>query len=96
MEELPRISPEKLKALLHNCVDEFAEKMIDNVNAAQWGRLVADSEEGARQLIHEFGRAAYEAALQQKIDAAEASFSPSGGSGDRCGDEATRPEAPAE
>ena len=96
MEELPRISPAKLKSFLHNRVDEFAEQMIDQVNSAAWGQLIADSEEGARRLIHEFGRAAYEAALQQKIDAAEASFSPSGGNGDRCGDQATRPEAAAE
>jgi hypothetical protein len=77
-------------------VDEFAEKMVDTVNSAEWGRLIADSEEGARQLIDEFGRAAYEAALQQKIDAAEASFSPSGGDGGRCGHEAADPQAAAE
>ena len=96
MDELPRISPENLKTFLHNCVDEFAEKMIENVNSAAFGQLIAESEEGARQLIHEFGKAAYQAALQQKIDAAEASFPPSAGNGDRRGDETASQEAPAQ
>ena len=96
MEELPRISPEKLRVFLHGCVDEFAEKMIDNVNSAAWGQLIADSEEGARQLIDEFGRAVYEAALQQKIDAAEASFPPSGGNRHRRGQQTTGPQAAEE
>ena len=89
MEELPRISADQLKSFLHAHVDEFAERMVDAVNEAAPGRLIADSEELARELILEFGRSAYEALLQQKIDAAEASFPPSGGDGGGSGREAT-------
>ncbi len=89
MEELPRISADQLKNFLHAHVDEFAERMVDAVNEAAPGRLIADSEEPARELILEFGRSAYEALLQQKIDAAEASFSPSGGDRGGSGGEAT-------
>jgi len=56
MDALPRISPEQLKAFLHGHVDEFAEKMVEQVNAAASGRLIADTEKGVRKLIHEFGR----------------------------------------
>jgi hypothetical protein len=83
MDALPKISPDRLKALLHQQVDEFAEKLVDEANAAAAGRLIADSEEGVRRLIQAFGQSAYEALLQQKIDAAEASFPPSGGNDDR-------------
>lgn len=93
MEALPKISPEGLKTFLHNCVDQFAEKLVETVNSAESGRLIADSEEGARELITAFGRAAYEAALQERIDAAEASFPPSRGNSDRSSGPATGPEA---
>jgi hypothetical protein len=86
MHGLPKISAIKLKELLHSQVDEFAEKLVDSVNEAEPGRLIADSEEEVRKLIHEFGQAAYQAALQQKVDAAEAAFSPSGGNSDGRGD----------
>jgi hypothetical protein len=70
--------------------------VVDRVNAASPGRLIADSEEGVRELIDEFGRAAFEAVLQQKIDAAEASFPPSAGNRDRRGHEAAGAETVAE
>ena len=35
-----------------------------------------------QNLIHEFGQAAYQAALQQKVHAAEATFPPLGGNED--------------
>ena len=96
MEELPKISPEKLKTFLHSRVDEFAEELVETVNSAKFGRLIADSEEGARELIRAFGEAAFEAALQERIDAAEASFPPSGGNGDRSGGPAAGEEASAQ
>lgn len=81
--QLPNVSPDKLKAVLQGMLDEFVEKMTRSVNEARYGHLIDDSEEPVRQAGHEFLRAAFEAALQQKIDAAEASFSPSGDDSDR-------------
>jgi predicted translin family RNA/ssDNA-binding protein len=83
MEELPRISAEALKAMLHGKVDEIAEKVITAMNAAKPGRLIADSEEQVRDIMGELRRAVFETAVQQKVDAAEAAFSPSGESNDR-------------
>ena len=71
------ISATQLKALLHDKVDDIAERIVAAVNAAAPGRLIADSEERVRQAMAELTRAAYEAALQQKVNAAEAAFSPS-------------------
>ena len=79
MEELPPISAARLKALLHDKVDAFAEDLVRSINAAKPGRLIADSEEPVREAIHDWGRVAFEALVQEKIAAAEAAFPPSGG-----------------
>ena len=80
---VPNISAEKLKSTLLGLFEELSEKITQSVNDARLGHLIDDSEEPVRQAGHEFLRAAFEAALQQKIDAAEASFSPSGDDPDR-------------
>jgi ubiquitin len=77
MDEVPAISAAQLKAFLHEKVDDIAERIVSAVNAAAPGRLIADSEEPVRQAMAELTRAAYEAALQQKVNAAEAAFPPS-------------------
>jgi hypothetical protein len=78
MDELPKISAEALKVFLHGEVDEIAEKVIGAVNVAKPGRLITDSEEQVRDIMGELRRAVFETAVQQKVDAAEAAFSPSG------------------
>ena len=83
MDELPKISADALKAFLRGRVDEIAEKVIDAVNVAKPGRLIADSEEQVRDIMGELRRAVFETAVQQKVDAAEAAFSPSGEPKDR-------------
>lgn len=93
---LPNVSPEKLKTTLQGLVEELSEKIARSVNAARYGHLINDSEEPVRQAGHEFLRAAFEAALQQKIDAAEASFSPSEDDSDRSLHEAAGDQADAQ
>jgi isopentenyl diphosphate isomerase/L-lactate dehydrogenase-like FMN-dependent dehydrogenase len=83
MEAFPKISAEELKRFLHSKVDDVAEKIIDSMNAAGVGELIANTEEPVRKTLHDFGRAAFEAAVQQKLNAAEAAFPPSGGRDDR-------------
>lgn len=78
MDELPKISAEALKTLLHEKVDEVADRVIAAVNTAKPGRLIADSEEQVREIMGELRRAVFETAVQQKVDAAEAAFPPSG------------------
>ncbi len=96
MEELPWVSAEKLKAVLHGLVDEVAEEIMQTMNAARPGHLIDDTEERVRHVGREFIRAAFEAAVQQKIDAAEASFSPSRDDRDRSRDSGPRDEAAAQ
>ncbi len=80
MDALPKLSAEQihqLKRRMHEQVEQFADKLIESVEGAAVGRLIADSEEPVRKAIQEFGESAYQAALQQKVDAAEAAFPPS-------------------
>jgi hypothetical protein len=77
MDELPPVAPEKLRAFLHGQVDALADEIMATMNAAKPGRLIADTEERVRDVGKEFMRLAYEAAVQQKVIAAEAAFPPS-------------------
>ena len=63
------VSPEALKRDLHGMVDGLAEQIMGAVNGARKGQLINDSEEPVRVAGHEFIRAAFEAAIQQKIQA---------------------------
>lgn len=72
----------RLKAELQVELDRCLERVVGCVNAATPGRLLADSEEIARDALHEFSQMAYQKAVQRRIDAAEAAFSPSGERGD--------------
>lgn len=92
---LPNVSSEKLKSALQGLLEELSEKIVRSVNEARYGHLINDSEEPVRQAGHEFLRAAFQAALQQKIDAAEASFSPSENDSDRSCHEAAGDQAGA-
>jgi len=96
MDELPWVSPEKLKIQLRGMADELAEQIMQSLNAARVGHLIDDADEPVREVGREFVRAAFEAALQQKIDAAEASFSPSEVDESRSGDAATGDPAAAQ
>ncbi len=77
------VSVEQLRALLGDDFDRLLNQVAESVNRAAPGRLLADSEELSRVAIHEFGQAAFQAAVQQRVDAAEAAFSPSAGHSDR-------------
>ncbi len=79
MTPLPDVSQEKYLAEMRAELEEVLRKVVDAVNAAEAGRIIADSEEPVRELFGEFQRKAYQRALQMKGDAAEASFPPSAG-----------------
>jgi hypothetical protein len=83
MDASEKISPEALRAFLHARVDDLAQTLADAVNAARPGHLINDSEEIIRVAMDDLRRTAFEAAVQERINAAEAAFPPSGGSKDR-------------
>lgn len=74
---------EQLKADLRRQFEQCLEQIAAGVDSAVPGRLLADSEEIARKAIHEFGQAAYQAAVQQTVSTADAAFPPSTGCQDR-------------
>ena len=71
----------RLRASLEEDLQRCLEKVAKSVTEAADGRWIADSEEISRDALHEFAQLAYQKAVQQKIEAAEAAFSPSSGSG---------------
>jgi hypothetical protein len=68
------------QAFVSQMQDQFEQAMrqvASAVNAAADGQWIEGSEEEVCQVMAEFRQRTYEAALQMRADAAEASFSPS-------------------
>lgn len=74
---------EELLRRVRSQVDHYVCQVMATVNDARDGHLIDDSEGAANRLLNEMKRQVYEAALQTRIDASEASFSPSGRRGER-------------
>jgi hypothetical protein len=79
MEPLPPVSPDVLLESLRSRFEELCRGVANAVNQAPTGHVINASEEKVRDLFADFRRQAYQTALQLKIDAAEAAFSPSEG-----------------
>ena len=78
MDPLPPLSPETLIAALRNQFEQLCHDVTAAINRAPTGHVVNHSEEPVRDLLADFRQAVYQTALQLRIDAAEAAFSPSG------------------
>jgi hypothetical protein len=74
---LPKLDRAALRAKLLAEFERTVESVADAVDGAASGRLIRDSEESARVVLDQLRAAVYEAALQAKVDAAEAAFPPS-------------------
>src|SRR3954451_19671896 len=79
MDGLPKISRDQFIASMRGKFEEILGGVADAVNAAPDGQIINASEEKVRDLFADFRRGAFEAALQARIDAAEAAFPPSEG-----------------
>jgi hypothetical protein len=79
MDPLPALSADTLLQSLRSRFEELCRCVADAVNQAPTGHVLNASEEKVRDLFADFRRQAYQTALQLKIDAAEAAFSPSEG-----------------
>jgi hypothetical protein len=66
-----------LRAQLLEEFERTVEEVADAVDQAPAGRVIRDSEEPARVALDRFRARVYEAALQARVDAAEAAFPPS-------------------
>jgi len=78
MQESPRVSKENYVASMRTEMEDLLGEVMEAVNEAPGGRVIADSEEKVRQLMHVFRRRAYERAVQLRADSAESAFPPSG------------------
>jgi hypothetical protein len=83
MDEFPKVKLSSLFPDVRERVEQAVEKMMEAVNQTRPGELISGSEEAIRDIGHELIREIYEAALQKRITAAEAAFSPSTGRNDR-------------
>ena len=82
METSPRVPPQQFAESMKQEFEEFAKEVMEAVNDAPDGQWIAGSEERVRDLSAEMRRKVFERALQQRVDAAEAAFSPSAPSDD--------------
>jgi hypothetical protein len=77
MDGTPKLDRERYLQEMRAQVEAVLLKVADAVNNAAPGRVITDSEEPAREAFAQFREAAYSHAVQMRLDAAEAAFSPS-------------------
>jgi hypothetical protein len=88
MDPLPQASADELIARLRGEFEQLCRAVTDAVNQAAPGRVLTDSEEKVRDLLARFREQTYQAAVQLRLDAAQAASPPSDSPADR--------QAPAE
>jgi hypothetical protein len=72
----PKLSREAYVRAMRQRVEEVLAKVADAVNDAAPGKIINGSEEQVRDLFAKLRVEAFEQALQMRVDAAEAAFSP--------------------
>lgn len=82
METSPQVSPQQFAESMKQEFEEFAKEVMDAVNDAPDGEWIAGSEEKVRDLCAAMRAKIFERAMQKRVDAAEAAFSPSARSDD--------------
>ena len=77
MDALPKLDRVAYREQMRAEFERALSEVADAIDEAPKGRVIRDSEERARDALDRFRQAAYEKAMQLKISAAEAAFSPS-------------------
>jgi hypothetical protein len=83
MQPEPQLSRDEYIRQMRQEIEETLGQIADAVNEAPPGHVISASEEKVRDLFAGLRKRAYETALQMRVNAAEAAFSPSGGPADR-------------
>jgi Rod binding domain-containing protein len=73
----PTLSADALLEQLRGRFEQLCQEVAAAVNAAPAGQVINASEEKVRDLLADFRRATYQAAVQLRTDAAQAAFPPS-------------------
>jgi hypothetical protein len=80
---VPKVPPQQLVEALQSEFDAYAREVMEALNQAPDGAWIEGSEEQVRDLSADFRRRVFERAVQMRINAAEAAFSPSAEPDDR-------------
>lgn len=83
MDPHPQLSAHDLLDQLRGHFEKLCQDVADAVNAAPAGQVLNASEEKVRDLLAAFRQATYQAAVQLRLQAAQAAFPPSGAPHDR-------------
>jgi hypothetical protein len=83
MDLQPQLSSDDFRQQLQQRFEQLCQQIADAVNQAPPGQVISASEERVRDLVADFRQHAYQAALQARLDAAQAAFPPSGPPPDR-------------
>ena len=75
--KLPEINDRKLKELLEKDFEDCIAEVVEAIDTAKAGSIIDDSEEPVRIATGKLRQKIFEKALQMKVDAAQAAFSPS-------------------
>ena len=75
--KLPEIEIEKLKKLLKEDFDDCITEVVKAIDTAKIGSIIDDSEEPVRAATGKLRQKIFQKALQLKMNAADAAFSPS-------------------
>jgi hypothetical protein len=78
-----QVAPDKFVESLQQEMQQYLQSVMKAVNNAPDGDWIGGSEEQVRDLSADFRRQVFEKAVQLKVDAAEAAFSPSAQPDDR-------------
>ena len=74
---LPEIDDGKLKELLKKDFEDCIAEVVEAIDTAKAGSIIDESEEPVRIATGKLRQKIFEKALQMKMDAASAAFSPS-------------------
>jgi hypothetical protein len=77
MDPQPQLTPDDFRQQLQQRFDQLCQQIADAVNQAPPGQVINASEERVRDLFADFREHAYQAALQARLDAAQAASPPS-------------------
>ena len=78
----PALSADTLMEQLRGRFEQLCQGVTAAVNGAPAGQVINASEEKVRDLLADFRQATFEAAVQLRLNAAQAAFPPSGPSPD--------------
>jgi hypothetical protein len=73
----PQLSAEQLRIQLQARFEKLCQAVADAVNQAPAGQVINASEEQVRDALADFRQTTYQTAVQLRLDAAQAAFSPS-------------------